>query len=599
MFRSALALPLVAGVPDLRARIGSAGHGLADTPIAGDDMAARASLYALAFEELPHGLSIFDADDRLLVANRRYRDLWQLPEQLCQPGARSVDLAAASAATELPCADGASGDAGAGSTVQRGRREWLLQDGRAIRVITTQLPGGRCMALHEDITALRRDQLQLAYLARHDELTGLPNRAQLSDEMARQLSRVPRGDDLALLSLDLDRFKSVNDTLGHSVGDALLKQVAARLRASARAGDLIARLGGDEFAILQTGTAQPAGSTALARRLIEALAHPFDLDGHQVHIGCSVGVAVAPFDGEQADSLIKSADLALQRAKTAGRGVVRYFEPEMDARLQVRRQLEIDLRGAIQRGEFELAFQAQVSADSQLVSGVEALIRWNHPVRGRVSPADFIPLAEETGLIVPIGVWVLRTACLAAAAWPDPVCIAVNLSPVQFKSRTLLRDILAALHDSGLPPHRLELEITESVLLDDDEHALSLLHALHERQIRVSLDDFGTGYSSLSYLRRFPFDKIKIDRSFIQDAEKGGSAQAIVGAISSLARSLGMSTTAEGVETVEQLAVVRESGCVDVQGYLFSRPGPASGIDALLAMQLPARQAAMLPAASA
>ncbi|MDO9286166.1 MAG: EAL domain-containing protein [Aquabacterium sp.] len=571
--------------------------GMPEAPREG--LAAHHALYVLAIEQMPQGLSMFDADDRLLVANRRYRDLWHLPDALCQPGARFGDLMAANPATELPCHDPYLAEATEAGQPSRRRREWQLRDGRIIGVTITRLPGGACVALHEDITEQRRNQQQVAYLARHDALTGLPNRAQLSDELTRQLPRVHRGEELALLYLDLDRFKSVNDTLGHAAGDLLLRRVAERLRAGAREGDLIARLGGDEFAILQTGTTQPAGSTALAKRLIEALSQPFDLDGHQVHIGTSVGVAVAPFDGDHAEALIKSADLALYRAKAAGRGVLRYFEPEMDARMQLRRQLENDLRGAIARGEFELAFQAQVAADSHAVVGVEALIRWNHPVRGRVSPADFIPLAEETGLIIPIGVWVLRQACLAAMAWPAPVRIAVNLSPVQFKSRTLLRDVLDALHDSGLPPQRLELEITEAVLLDDTEQALSVLHAMRERGIRISMDDFGTGYSSLSYLRRFPFDKIKIDRSFIQDAALGGDALAIVGAISSLGRSLGMSTTAEGVETDEQLAAVCAAGCVEVQGYLFSRPGPAGDIAALIAGRTPPGLPVAAPAAAA
>jgi predicted signal transduction protein with EAL and GGDEF domain len=366
-----------------------------------------------------------------------------------------------------------------------------------------------------------------------------------------------------------------------------LKQVAARLRASARETDLVARLGGDEFAIVQCGAPQPAASTALARRLIEALSQPFDLDGHQAHIGTSVGVAVAPFDADEAEALIKAADLALYRAKAAGRGVLRYFEPEMDALMQRRRQLESDLRGAIERGEFELAYQAQMAADAATadhpaVVGVEALIRWNHPQRGRVSPADFIPLAEETGLIVPIGVWVLQEACRTAAQWPAHVRLSVNVSPVQVKSRTLLRDVLDALQSAGLLPQRLELEITEAVLLDDTERALSLLHALRERGIRIAMDDFGTGYSSLSYLRRFPFDRIKIDRSFVQDAALRADGLAIVSAICSLARSLGMTTTAEGVETTEQFEAARAAGCGEVQGYLFNRPGPPADITALL-----------------
>ncbi len=550
-------------------------------------LAARHALYVQAIEQMPQGFSMFDAEDRLLVANPRYRELWQLPEALCQPGARFTDLMAANPATELPCVDPYRDEPKLGDQPTRRRREWLLRDGRIIGVTVTRLPGGACVALHEDITEARRDQQKVAYLARHDGLTGLPNRIALLDEMTRQLPRVHRGEELALLYLDLDRFKFINDTLGHAAGDQLLVLVAARLRTGVRGGDLIARLGGDEFAIVQIGASQPAASTVLARRLIDALSQPFDLDGHQVHIGASVGVAVAPFDGDQAEGLMKSADLALYLAKGAGRGVLRYFEPEMNERIQLRRQLESDLRGAVDRGEFELAYQAQVAAVGHAVRGVEALIRWNHPQRGRVSPADFIPLAEETGLIISIGLWVLRQACLAAVEWPQPVRIAVNLSTVQFKSRTLVRDVLAALQDTGLPAQRLELEITESVLLDDTEHALSVLHALRQHGVRISLDDFGTGYSSLSYLRRFPFDKIKIDRSFVQDAAQGGDAQAIVRAICSLAKCLGMSTTAEGVETNEQLAAVREAGCDEVQGYLFSRPGPAGAIAALMAERNP------------
>ena len=563
------------------------------------DQAARLALMSTALEQLPLGLSMFDAEDRLLVANQRYRELWQLPSELCQPGARFVDLMAANPGTELPCMDPFQAEAAAAGGPSRRRREWLLRDGRLIAVTITRLPGGACVALHEDITEQRRNEQQVAYLARHDGLTGLPNRAELSDELTRQLPRTQRGEELALLYLDLDRFKSVNDTLGHSAGDTLLKQVAARLRAGARETDVVARLGGDEFAILQCGAPQPAASTALAKRLIEALSRPFDLDGHQAHIGTSVGVAVAPFDGKDAEALIKSADLALYRAKAAGRGVLRYFEPEMDALMQRRRQLESDLRGAIERGEFELAYQAQMAVDAATIAhpvvvGVEALIRWNHPQRGRVSPVDFIPLAEETGLIVPIGVWVLREACRAAAQWPADIRMSVNLSPVQFKSRTLLRDVLDALQAAGLPPQRLELEITEAVLLDDTERALSLLHALRGRGIRIAMDDFGTGYSSLSYLRRFPFDRIKIDRSFVQDAAQRAEGLAIVSAICGLARSLDMLTTAEGVETVEHAEAARTAGCSEVQGYLFHRPGPHATITALLDPSLPA----LLPAVS-
>ncbi len=541
------------------------------------------ALAALALEHLPLGLSVFDAADRLQLANERYRELWQLPAALCQPGARFADLMAANPATELPCLDPFQTEAATTGQPSRRRREWLLRDGRMIAVTITRLPGGACVALHEDITEQRRNAQRAAFLARHDGLTGLPNRLQLCDELGRGLPRTRRGEEMAVLYLDLDRFKAVNDTLGHAAGDRLLQQAAARMKATVRETDVVARLGGDEFAVLQVGSLQPTSATALAKRLIEGLSQPFDLDGHQAHIGVSIGVALAPYDGEDAEALLKAADLALYRAKAAGRGIVRFFEPEMDAQMQLRRLLEIDLRGALQNQAFELAYQAQVATDSGRIIGVEALIRWNHPTRGRVSPAQFVPLAEETGLIVPIGQWVLRQACRDAVQWPDDLRLAVNLSPVQFKSRTLVADVLAALASSGLAPQRLELEITEAVLIHDTERALSVLHALREHGIRISLDDFGTGYSSLSYLQRFPFDKIKIDRSFVQAMAPGNDAQAIVTAVSSLGTTLGMATTAEGVETPEQLAAVRAAGCTEMQGFLFSRPGPAEAIRDLIA----------------
>jgi diguanylate cyclase (GGDEF)-like protein len=384
------------------------------------------------------------------------------------------------------------------------------------------------------------------------------------------------------MCLDLDQFKVVNDSLGQPAGDLLLQRVAERLKACARGGDLVARLGGDEFAILQTSGAQPASSTALGRRLIDALAAPFDLGGQKAHVGASIGVAIAPFDGAHPDVLLKHANLALYRAKADGRNVLRYFEPEMDARMQARRQIENDLRGAIANGEFELAFQPQVHVAGGAVAGVEALIRWNHPTRGRVPPIEFIPLAEETGLIVPIGRWVLRAACAAARDWPDDVRLCVNVSPAQFRSRSLVLDVVEALEAAGMPAHRLEVEITEAVLLRDTDHALSVLHALRERGVRIAMDDFGTGYSSLSYLRRFPFDRIKIDRSFITDVHSSGDALAIVHAINGLGLSLRMAITAEGIETVEQLDAVRGAGLAEVQGYYFSRPRPASEIDGVI-----------------
>ena len=542
------------------------------------------ALYALVIEQLPQGLSMFDSADRLLVWNRRWRDIWQLPDSLCQPGVTFDEIIAAShGAVSINDEVTASHDPG---QAYRRRRLWRLDDQRIIEVTVTRLASGALLALHEDVTLPHQARQREAHLARHDSLTGLPNRAHLAEQLATQLPRTARGDELALLLLDLDRFKNVNDTLGHALGDALLCQVAQRLRAHVREGDLVARLGGDEFAVLQTGSGQPAAATTLAQRLIEVLSQPFELDGHQGHIGCSVGIALAPFDGDTAEVLLKNADLAMYRAKGAGRGVLRFFEPEMDARLQRRRRLETDLRRAVAQGEFVLAYQAQVALPGFEVVGVEALVRWDHPTQGRISPLDFIPLAEETGLILPLGLWVLQQACRDAVGWPAHVRVAVNLSPVQFSSRTLVADVMGALAAAGLAPQRLALEITEAVLMHDVDQALQVMQALRQLGVRTALDDFGTGYSSLSYLRRFPFDKIKIDRSFVVDLAQGNSAACIIKAISALAAGLGMSTIAEGVETLEQLQAVQAAGCSEVQGYLFSQPRPAGEIAAQIARGL-------------
>ena len=390
--------------------------------------------------------------------------------------------------------------------------------------------------------------------------------------MDTALSRVARGESVAVLCLDLDHFKSVNDTLGHPIGDSLLQAVAARIRACVRPTDTVARLGGDEFAIVQVSAAQPTGATALAARLIEQIGEPFEIEGHQVVIGASVGIAVAPDDGSDPDCLLKNADMALYRAKEDGRGTYRFFEPAMDAKMQARRALELDLRKALVLGEFELFYQPLVRLDTDRVSGFEALLRWRHPQRGLVPPGEFIPLAEEIGLIGPIGAWVLKQACAEATRWPDHLKVAVNLSPVQFKNGTVVLDVVSALSASGLDPRQLELEITEAVLLQDTETTVATLTELRNLGVRISMDDFGTGYSSLGYLQKFPFDKIKIDRSFIRDLADRPDAIAIIRAVTGLGSSLGMSTTAEGVETEAQLRQLREEGCTEVQGYLFSEP---------------------------
>jgi diguanylate cyclase (GGDEF)-like protein len=429
----------------------------------------------------------------------------------------------------------------------------------------------------------RRNLERIAHLAHFDALTDLPNRVLFRRELQEALARARRADEeTAVLCIDLDHFKTVNDTLGHPVGDALLQAVADRLRHCVREGDSVARLGGDEFAVVQAGPNLPAGAGELADRVVAAMAEPFVIQGHQVVIGASVGIAIAPTDAHQPDELLKKADMALYRVKAEGRGGFHFFEKAMDERLQARRTLELDLRHAVAAGEFELHFQPLMNLATGRVGCCEALLRWASPQRGLVSPADFIPLAEEIGLIVPLGEWVLREACRQAAEWPSHVRVAVNISPAQFRSRNLLGVVMSALAASGLEAERLELEITESVLLQDNAANLAVLHSLRDVGVRISMDDFGTGYSSLSYLRSFPFDKIKIDQSFVRDLPTDPDAMAIVRAVTGLGASLGMSTTAEGVETADQLEELKRQGCDEIQGYLISRPVPAAQIAYLL-----------------
>jgi diguanylate cyclase (GGDEF)-like protein len=390
------------------------------------------------------------------------------------------------------------------------------------------------------------------------------------------------GEPVAVLCLDLDHFKTVNDTLGHLVGDALLREVAGRLTRCARESDVVARLGGDEFAIIQIGGDQPLGATSLAERVIDAIGTQVDIDGHSLMIGTSIGIAVAPTDAKDAEELLKKADVALYRAKEEGRGVYRFFEPGMDERMHARRALETDLRQALGKDEFRLVFQPLVNVGRRAVAGFEALLRWEHPRRGTVPPSEFISLAEDTGLITQIGSWVLREACRTAVTWPAGTRLAVNLSPVQFRNNSLVLDVASALGASGLSPARLELEVTETVMLNDTESTLETLRQLKELGVSISMDDFGTGYSSLSYLRKFPFDKIKIDQSFVRTIADSQESLAIIRAILGLGDSLGMIATAEGVETADQLALLRVQGCKEMQGYYFSRPVAAQQIPALI-----------------
>jgi diguanylate cyclase (GGDEF)-like protein len=417
-------------------------------------------------------------------------------------------------------------------------------------------------------------------MAQHDALTELPNRLLFQSRLQEELIRSRRGASFALLCLDLDGFKDVNDSFGHPVGDMLLQAVTVRLRQETRETDTIARLGGDEFAIIQAGAEQPAAAIALAERLVARLAEPFDLDIHQAAIGVSIGVAMLPGDGEGADTALKNADLALYRAKADGRGTFRFFEPAMDAAMQRRSALVRDLRHGLEIGQFELFYQPIMDKHAARIQSFEALIRWRHPERGLVLPDEFIPVTEETGLIRPLGAWVLTKACADAMKWPERISVAVNLSSVQFNGN-LLQDVRRALWASGLPPHRLELEITETVLIQNSEATLALLNELKALGASIALDDFGTGYSSLGYLRNFPFDRVKIDKSFVHDLRRSGDATAIVRSVTRLCQALGMATTAEGVETAQQFDGVQANGCTHVQGYLFSRPVPAAEIPAL------------------
>ncbi|WP_371930139.1 EAL domain-containing protein [Bradyrhizobium sp. CCGUVB1N3] len=437
-----------------------------------------------------------------------------------------------------------------------------------------------------DITERKRAEARLAFMAQHDGLTGLPNRNLLRQQMDEMLLHTRRSaEKVAVLMLGLDNFKAVNDTLGHAVGDKLLRGVAKRLRSTLRDEDALARLNSDEFVIVQSGLTRPEDAVGLAKRLLEAIADPYLLDGHSVVIGASIGIAMAPGDGDESEKLLKSADMALSRAKLDARGTFAFFEAALHAKAQSRRKIEVELRDAIQNDVLRPFYQPLIDLSSGRITGFEALVRWPHAERGMVSPAEFIPVAEDTGLINPLGGLMLRRACMDAATWPDDVRVAVNLSPLQFRSGNLLSMVTEALKHSGLPPLRLELEITETLLLEKSAQVLATLHALRALGVRISMDDFGTGYSSLSYLRSFPFDKIKIDQSFVRDLGANRESQAIIRSIVSLGKGLGVTITAEGVETEDELSCLRAEGCHEGQGFLFSRARPNAEIVSLLKAQ--------------
>ncbi|SDC30690.1 diguanylate cyclase/phosphodiesterase [Bradyrhizobium brasilense] len=487
---------------------------------------------------------------------------------------------------ELPWAAGRSSDEQAARTWKHVRADGTLID---LAIYSRQLMHGDQPAMLlalMDITERKRAEARLAFMAQHDSLTGLPNRNLLRQQMDEMLQHTRRSTDkVAVLMLGLDNFKAVNETLGHGIGDKLLRAVAKRLRSTLREEDALARLNSDEFTIVQGGVMRPEDAVLLARRILDAIGEPYLLEGHSVVIGASIGIAMSPGDGEDSEKLLKSADMALSRAKSEFRGTFSFFEAEMDARAQSRRKIEIDLRDAIQNEGLRPYYQPLVDLATGRITGFEALVRWPHPERGMISPGEFIPVAEETGLINPLGALMLHRACMDAAQWPDDVRVAVNLSPLQFRTGNLLALVTDALRQSGLPARRLELEITETLLLEKSSQVLATLHALRALGVRMSMDDFGTGYSSLSYLRSFPFDKIKIDQSFVRDLGANPDAQAIVRSIVSLGIGLGVTITAEGVETEAELSCLRAEGCHEGQGFLFSRARPNAEVIRLLKAQ--------------
>lgn len=539
-----------------------------------------------ALSNMSQGLAMYDADARLLIWNERYISMYRYDKADIRAGMALRELLVLRAENGTFVGNPEHYADNLRSKIQIGQATTQfveLPDGRTISIAREPMPGGGWVATHEDVTERRQAEMKIAHMARHDALTGLPNRVLLRERLVEALVGAAGGQQLAVLYLDLDLFKNVNDSLGHPTGDELLRVVAERLVGCVEESDTISRIGGDEFFIIQPGIAGAPDAEWLARRIAEAIRKPFDLHGHAVVIGASIGIALAPADGNDADELLRNADMALYRAKADGRGVYRFFEPTMDARMKERRALEVALRRAFDKGEFELYYQPVLNLDANEVRCCEALLRWHHPERGMVSPTEFIPIAEEIGLIVALGEWVIRGACKDAAQWPDDVCVAVNLSPTQLISKGLLPAVLNALASSGLSPHRLELEITEAVLMANSEENLHALHQLRALGIRISMDDFGTGYSSLSYLRSFPFDKIKIDRCFIKGLGDSTEADAIVHAVVGLAGRLGMTTTAEGVETRQQLDLVRDFGCTDVQGFYYSPPVPIRELMKILA----------------
>lgn len=554
---------------------------------ANEELITQNLLFNTALNNMSHGLCMFDAEGKLIVSNQKMERIYGLtPEQLklgTSLNALIAHMVEAGASAEEEAEQLAQLQT---RLIEQNRSDTLtqeLRDGRTILISHQPMRGGGWVATYEDITERHKAQAQVAYMARHDTLTDLPNRLMMREQLEEILaSSNERGFSTAVMCVDLDNFKSINDTLGHPVGDALLRAVAGRIRNTVREADAVARLGGDEFVVVQGNIEKPEQASSLAKRLIDALDEPYIIEGHQVLTGASVGIAVAAPGGEAADDLLMQADVALYQAKGDGRGVFRFYEDGMNKRLQRRRALEAELRSANLDEQFHLVFQPIIGLGTNKVTTFEALLRWTHPVHGPVPPDEFIGIAEDTGAIVQLGEWVLRQVCLEMKSLPDDISIAANLSPMQFKRDDIVETVARVLVDTDTPAHRLELEITETLLLEDNRKLHADLRRLRQLGTRISLDDFGTGYSSLSYLQKFAFDKVKIDRLFIKEITKSADQAAIVQTIVNLAFTLGMTTVVEGVEMEEQLRIIRAMGCDEAQGNLFSKPILAKDIPEFL-----------------
>lgn len=555
--------------------------------IAREREAALAGQFDTALNNMPHGLCMFRVDGQLAVMNHRFAAMMSLPDNLARGSTSARDIVAA--CVEAGSISAASGEAIIADIETSQANEIITSDpdterNRSLSWTVQPMADGGAVVLLEDVTERRNAEARISHLARYDDLTALPNRVSFRDEIERLLAVARHSERLsALLFVDLDQFKQVNDTLGHPCGDQLLCAVANRLREMLRPEDYVARFGGDEFVVFQQNIASPEDAASLARRIVERLSERYRIDNHLVEIGASIGIALTSPEGDvRADTLLKNADMALYRAKADGRGTFCFFRDEMAATVEARRTLELDLRKALANEEFELFYQPLVNLKSGKITTCEALLRWNHPVRGTVSPIDIIPVAEDMGLIVDLGRWILRRACMECMKWPEGVSVAVNFSPHQFHQRDVLSEIRYALEVSGLPAHRLEIEITESSLLRNTQLTHDILSQLRALGVHISLDDFGTGYSSLSYLHNFPMQKVKIDRSFLEGIDTDRPLTLLRG-VARLSADLGMSVVVEGIETNEQLELISADGTVtEGQGYLFSRPVPAVRIRQLL-----------------